>query len=431
MDDTMAWIDANERDRLEAAAARVPELEWQVAQNRLVGQLAIRVEQALATQQENGQIPDLAEEMAIATVASEMQSQLVEEQRDNLLREKRAEFTDSYRRQQGPIIRKQLEVEMSADGTFDRLREEVAAEQAASLRSDLEQTKREEYERAVQEPEAAAATLARIKEEYMGSSSAEELRLQVRADHEARCLDEAKAEGKIQIDAEEKERAEGFKDTYRQKFLKSEKAAQHRKAVRSRLEDEWRGKTAEDALAAIGDEESMKLVSEKARLAREKVGRQNRATELLADFESRGVDIAKLEAGDSLVLYLGETITESTRRNYDYVTQTGIVYSRKLALVSRGEGKYTVRSDSLNDFDDPWIRSSALQGGLVITVGNRIVENGEERLEPYVAMDMTLYYDDDTTTPEVFHCMPVPVVNLEVNGVSARKIDFSRAKAKS
>lgn len=432
----------NDKQRqIDEQAARIETLEEQLqhAQTELqfaqrAGDVVLRAEAAesLRHLDEAGVMEEEAEAIAEQNVGNVLRSTMVREMADGLVKAEYDRFAAKVRETEGPEIKANLEETLEADGTFarerKRARDDVRAEIQAELLAEAKQ-RALEVEGTEEKREAYRAA---IRPEVMASEEVQQHAADVRKANEAGWYGEVAAEAQAEIDAEEAAREEDYKNAAAQEYKDSERGQKYRMGRRAKLHETWDDAWPDAVAAEIDDEELKALLTAKAEREKEKLRKEEAAAKLLEAFEGRGVDTAALPADTRITIYLGEMgerekkTTEYNRRtgrNEEVVTtQTVIVCQRVLELTAEGDGKFTLDGDSLLAAKSPYLRNDAIEQGTTLTIGRVIHEQKEERLGGHVVADVNLYYDADNTDGEITDS-EVPVANIVVDGISARKYD--------
>jgi|GEM_PF-2709196 len=409
------------REEYEALTNQVERLrtELRIAQN--AGAIATDVEQVLTDFNESGQSEEAAKAAAIAEVSANHRDKIVRDQKAALLAERGEEFAAAYRSEEGPKIRTSLDAQFKTDGTYDGVREQVKGKVHDEVRAQVIGEERARLEAELDTPEARKAYADQIRDGIVKSSDVQAHREKVRKTLEQEWRKDVEDAVLADMRAKEAGREDDFKARYEETYRGSASFRDQRQTIRNRHEREWRDKTTADVAATLQDEELNALLAEKARLAKEQLDRQNKATELLRTFETSGIDMTAIEKGSKLTVQLG---TVSKARNDGYSNRLdSLDCSRTLEFISLGNGKFKVRSDSISASKSPWERDLSLHEGQVLSLGNELSENNARTLEPYLAADTYLHYDNDTTTPAVFERMPVPVANVIIDTISARTFE--------
>jgi hypothetical protein len=413
--------------RVEELGREKVELDYQNQRLRVADSLIPLLEEELGRLTGSDDFDDEVKQNALGIVAIRRTEEMKEEMATALVRRHGDDLYARLKEEQGPAIRAGLHEKFTQDGTYVReeervrkefgqgVRHELLAEQAAKVRADLDT------------PEGREAYKASILPEVMESPEMAEVRSTIRHELEHDWRTEATAEAKKTITAEEEAREEDFKAEYAQTYMNTYDGRNLRERIRSRLEEKWRDKSIEEIAALLEDEELQRLLGERAERARIKLEKQNKAEALLEHFEGAGLDMTTISEGSRLIVYLGSYGKKDVRQEkpyggYEVKSVLSVTCMRKLEFVARGEGKFKVLTDSLQDSDNPWTKAATLPQGTILTIGDFVSENGVLSMTHTLTADAPFCYDTDSTDPE-FTTTPVNVANIKIDGVSARKVE--------
>lgn len=409
-------------ERIRELTNQVERLQAELIIARSAGAIATDVERVLTYFNESGQPEEAAKAAAVAEVSASHKARLVETRKDALLAEKGEEFADTYRREEGPRIRATLDQQFRTDGTYETVSEQVQGKVNEEIRAEVISAEEARVRAELDTPETREAYTAQIRDGVARSADMQAFRQTVRAANEQVWKKEVEDSVSTGIQADEADREPDFKTAYEGVYRDSSAFKNRRDSVRAQLEREWRDATAATIAEKLGDEELRRLLDKKAQLAKEQLERETKAAELLRTFETSGINMTVMEKGSKLTVQLG-TITKARNDGYGGNRLDTLDCMRTLEFIVLGDGKFKVRSDSISTSKSPWERDIALKEGHVLGLGNELSENSNRVLEPYLAADTYLHYDDDTTTPSVFDRMPIPVANVIIDGVSARTFE--------
>lgn len=409
-------------------------LQQQVADARFVGRVAMRVEAELSSPDVERAVGEEAEAVACIAVFEQERADMVQDLSARLQREKYDHYAAQFRSTEGVNIKPELDELFKTDGTYEAMRKKAEADVRTELQDEVLTEAKATCETELRTPEAIAELKAALREELKDSSELRHHRSQTRDILEAEWRAEALEMARQAITDEEKAREEEFKEQYAEDYKDGRYGQNHRQTVRNELEEKWRQSTIEEVAAAIKDEELQALLGARAEAEKAKLAKESKHQEILQNFEAGGIDVSDLEENSKVTIYLGEmnrvkqTEKFVNQRGYDdsrEVTVPVVDCQRKLVLTALAEGRFLVSSDSLLDASSPYARQHAIERGTVIVIGRKIKENKGETLDKIISADMPLYYDDDTSTPE-FESTLLPVANVKIDGVSARKFDEVR-----
>ena len=388
--------------------------------------LAQTIRSQLQEYVDSGQTLTAARNMAEAAVLATEQQRAVEDLKTQLIEEHGADIAATYRREHGPAIKRELHARLQQDGTYDKVAATAHESVEAEIRQELLDEEKARIEAELSDPAAKAAFMETSRARLRGSQELAAYRDKVRKGLETGWTAEAQQQAQQEIDAEEAAREDEFKRQVRERYFESSQGRSYRQNLTERLKRTWHDKTVEDVQAELSDALLAELLAERAAQEAEKLRRENKSNELLRDFERAGVKLDSIEEGSIVTLYMG-TLEEGGNtynpNHNDYRKSVILQCDRRLTLVARGDGKLKVRADSLSTSKSSWERSLAIEEGSIVVLGNVVRENHSSKLEPCIAADVNLYYDTDPATPETFSEMPVPVVNIEIDNIAARKID--------
>lgn len=398
---------------------------------RAVGRIAASVSAELEKAEEIGEMREIAESEAFIAVTAMEKERLTSELSRKLQEDEYDRFASNYRIEEGPKILASLQDLFSSDGTYERIHEEARADVRAELQAEVLEGLKTKAKKGLEEPDQKQAAIAEIRTKLADSDELSAFRTNTKLELEETWRNEVWEEVKTEVVAEEKSRETDFKKAEAENVRGSDGTAKFRATTRKDLEATWSKATIEEITAAIKDEELHSLLDEKAEQEKQKLRDEIESKKLLKDFESFGVDVSDLPENTKLEIYLGEYKTfqfeEKYQDNYGYdkkrtVNKKGIACKRTLTLLSRDKGIFVVHADSLHDSASIYERATALRRGTTITIGRKLEEDHHEILEPRVAADVPFYYDDDLSTPE-FSDSLLPVANIKINGLSARKVE--------
>lgn len=410
----------------------VSRLSGKLALESVTGRLSDEVRKELAGMEAAGLLMEDAENAAFVAVIVAERGRLTTELSERLKKDEYDKLAAEFRVSEGPAILERLRELFTHDGTFEEVREEVKRDVSAGLQSELLERERESARQELSNPAVQQAFTAQKSEELKTLGAFVQVRADIRKELEEAWGKTVEAGLAADIRAEEEAREESFKAADLEKLRGGEKTQKFRDKVRAELEKEWKEKTPVQLEEMVRDEELAKLIANRVQLEKEKLARTNRAEEMIQHFDRRGVDVAKLEDGMRVEIYLGSygpvKVKENYRDNHGYDRERTVVVNklacqRKLILVSEGKGKFIVQADSLRDAKSEYIRNDSLPRGTVIVIGRKVSENGEAHLENLLAADVPFYYDVDTSTPESITDAKLTVANIIIDGVSARKVD--------
>lgn len=418
--------------QLDEARAQLAEVSEEV----LVLRGAARVVPSLAARIQgfynDGNIIEAATHLASEVIAAEQEPVVTAELRDRILTDRGDSLRARFRLERSPLIRERLKEEMENDGTFERTDQEVEDEMTGEVYSQLVAERKAASREELETPEAKTAFMERIRTEVAESDELATYREELRAELETEWREEANNAAKRQI----REAVEGEEEEYKERAKKDYLESYSGRNLRSSLEEKLRRKWGEEAIETVAseleDELLQAILTERARLAKVKIERENKATRLLGEFTGKGLDTSTVEAGSLLEVLLGNTqtviVTERKPNNYGYeqdqtVNKRQLTCARQLILTSQGNGRFIVNSDSLQDSSSLYEREHGLKPGMVITVGRQVSEDGQQALDPHLAADVPFFYDDDMRDPE-HHTGYYPVANIKLDGIAARQFDI-------
>ncbi len=431
----MPFIDRGELDKLRQFEAEVVELRRRLDLEAAVGRVAAHAREQVTEYEEGGALLSEAESMARMAVAEQARVELREDLTIGLIEERREEVSAQVRTEEGPGLRRELHSLFETDGTYDRVEEGVRSDLRRSIHDELVEERREQIRKELDTPEEREKFAIRMRPEIMTAPDMQDFRDGLRQELETGWRSEAEADAQRAIESEERSREAAFKEEYATAYREGRSGKQYQASIRESLEREWRDKTIEEVNEQLRDEELSKILKLRRDHELEKVRRETLAKELVGRFEGRGIDTSDIEEGSEIKLYLGKAgISEVTKRQikdsyyktYEDVTVQieGVYYRRILTLTSMGDGHFIMVKDTLSASSSPYEHEYAIPEGTVVALGRVVNHNGERKMEHRIAADVTLHYDDDTSTPEEFIDTFAPVANIEIDGVSARPLEF-------
>ncbi len=336
---------------------------------------------------------------------------------------------------EGAKIVTQLHELFGADGTFDEIRERAEHDVRVEIQAEVMESERISATASIDTKENREKFKAEIAEEVQSSEELSDFREKKRRELEEGWRGEATESAKAEISEEEAERKDKFIAEYRETFKTSAEGDKARDSARKKYEKKWKDASVEQIATELEDQELLSILHTRAQQEKAILEREIISKKLTEVFEGPGLDSSKLEASQELIIYLGTTEVTTVKQEredrwgnkekYD-VEKLALNCKRKLTLTARGEGKFVVDGDSLLDATSPYDRSFALHRGTVIVPGRKLSENGDGYLDPHLAADVPMYYDDDISTPETITDCLLPVANISVNGIHARQIDIVR-----
>jgi len=377
-------------------------------------------------------IGEEVEVVAAGLVVASERERMVREMAEVAKAERYDEFAARVRAEEGPDIKANMVKTFEADGTFNRIDAEARNEVLAEIQAEVLAERMRQVREELATDEKRKAFKESVAQEVEESEELQRFREQVRAELEQGWREEAIDAAQDTIRAEEAGREQGFIASFTASYLESDQANRRRKKIRDDNESEWQGLALEEIAARMEDEELAQLLGKKAEQAKEKLRKETQAAELLAKFEGKGLDVSSLPEDTELVIYLGDTgertVVEKRQDRYGYeekvdVHRTYLSYDRILTLSSRGDGRFVVDGDTLLDAELPYIRDNAINRGTIITIGRKILDNGDPKLDQVVAADVPLYYDTDVTDEDITDAQ-LSVANVKVDGISARSFDI-------
>lgn len=419
----MPFISGEELDQLREQAAQAGRLQQELDIARAAGGLVTQIEGAITTFSQTGALEQAAVNAARIHIETSERDRVVTERTDALVAEERDEFAAAYRREKGPEITRELDTMFSSDGTYAHARSEAEAKAQDTIRAELLEAEKARVAEELNAPEAKKAAIDRIRPEVVNSHEMRDFRERTRSDLENGWRAEVATDVEASIINEETASEAAFKQRYEGQYRETPKVDKLRRATVADLQRKWSNETEETVNSAVQDEELTRLLEEKTEQAKEKLARENKANELLAAFEGGGIEVSSIESGSNIIIDLGE-ISDTHPNGYSHGrgSKPFLQLARRLTMHALGANRFRVRADSLQDSKSPWERSLAIHDGTIIVIGNLQSENGEQSLEPRICAGAHLHYDDDTTTPATFIGMAVPVANVTINGIPARKL---------
>lgn len=418
----------NLEDQLATERRVNQELQRQLDVTGQVGRIATAVEAELGHIEEMGVTGEEAERAAQVSVFSTERAKLVKDTTEDLIDTHRDRYVADLCIKEGPAIRMNVDAELKANGTYAHIEAEERSKLEQNLRESLIAEQREKIVADLQSDESQAGLRFKVAEEVRGSGEMEKYTDTQRAQLEEKWAEEARAEVRQEIDDAETAREIEFKTAYKAQQIQTQRWKSYRESKRADLERNWSGVTSVELAAGIDDEELTLLLEQKARDAASELEKELHGKKLLGEFEGRGIDAGSLEQGTRLDILLGSIVDIKVKEDYrDYngypaqrdVTKPGVKCLRKLTLTACGEGRFTVDRDSLSESKSVYEQDNSIDSGVIVVIGRKVSENGDQKLEQRLVAGIPLQYDDDTTTPN-FVDTKVPIADVVINGVSAR-----------
>ncbi|MDQ5913594.1 MAG: hypothetical protein QG623_213, partial [Patescibacteria group bacterium] len=156
---------------------------------------------------------------------------------------------------------------------------------------------------------------------------------------------------------------------------------------------------------------------------------------ILEEFTGKGIDTTKIEEGLELVIDLGDFeprrhISGDGYGNNKKVYGPVCIADREIILISLGDGKFRVKSDTLapnslkglTDFAAQTLRKTLLESGTVILIGSSVKENSGHTFQQLLMADARFCYDVDTTNDDFVETVG-NVAKARIGGFEARKTD--------
>lgn len=367
---------------------------------------------------------------------------LVEEARAKLEAEYRDFLRDSFakkvatdiRLQDGPTILADLRELFENDGTFARIRTKAEAAFRREAADTLHQELLNKAAADLNEPERKAALLAELAAELANDPEIDQHREAYRRKLSKELEEEAKQQAITDAEAEVESQRPIIAAAAQAEWKKSRQGKQIIDQTRKKAEDAIKAMSIDALRGELNDELLAEEMRKKAALETQKLQRNNTGERLAHEFTTGGVDTAAIPAGTTVEIVLGKVKKEQvkTKDPYGYnSTKEADVLERmrRITVVSKGEGLYRVAKDDLADSSNPYSRSAALHEGTIVTLGMlvRHTDASGTRLEldKHIREGATLQYDTNPADPE-FTDTQLPVVNVIVNDVAARKFEFKR-----
>lgn len=431
----MAWNQKAERiAELEQTCAdltqQIAGLQGELAIERTVDEVSRLAREAIAHPEFQSAVGEDAIALAGIEVVAAERKRLTDDLAERLKNDEYDRLAAEFRQTEGPGILESLRTLFAEDGTFDAIREKAEADVRAQLQDEVLTKLRNATDRELSTPEEEARVKSQLREQLADSGEIQQYRTRVRSANEDAWMAQVNDQVIAEVDAEEAAREEEFKRDYADRVRESDAIQKRRHKVRSKLEQEWADATEQDVSAAIDDEELQDLLRQRAAQIKEAARREEQAKALNEEFTASGIDVSKIPVDARLIIFLGEdavfNLESKVQDRYGdwkktVVATPGIQCMRKLTLTAIGEGKFIVDGDSLLEVDDVYAANDALHRGTIITVGRRVKDGSNHRLEQKLTANVPLYYCLDTETGTLVDSL-LPVANVEIDGVSARDI---------
>lgn len=346
---------------------------------------------------------------------------------DGLKQQKRDEIFTELQITKGPAVRAELDELFEIDGTYKRIETETEEELLRTVAGDLVAEKKKEIEDSINDPATKEAFLQEHADEILAEAKVQE--------HGEAYL--AEREYEWRIEAIEELHAKAEHDVLAQKaeiiariqaqYVETRDGKQKLERIRNQAETEISKIAIDELLTRSNDAEHQRILAESAKLEAEKLDKKNKAEKLALDFTNGGVDTESMSESTVVKLRLGTIKVDEERDYYGKTTRTSrLLLNRMISVTAMGDGFFRVDNDTLYSSSNVYAARQGLEEGSMIKLGMLVRhtkgESATDELIPTLKAGAKLQYDTDTSTPD-FTDTGLPLVDLEINGVSARKYD--------
>jgi hypothetical protein len=362
------------------------------------------------------------EEEFLADVAAGVVNVIKKERRAALV----AEFGPDWIKEE---TKRQREA-IAASGEFDHLRDTMRAGKVAEIRNGLLGTEKGKIEAELATDEAQASVHAEAEANVAASQELAEYKQKKRAEALDVAERTATENAKSEIDAEIAAEMEDYAKTYADQWKDSRYGRDYRNKATARAKEKIQGMIPSQVGEIIDDEELIKLAEEKAEVLKPTLAAEIIFAKYLSEFTTEGVDFTGIPVDTAVTIYLGTTkmIKNPAYEDYGYNNNNGkpkeiksAQVRRRIDLLSKGDGAFYVKADSLDDSTDPYVKDNSI-ANTIITMGREMRNNGDKTsvLDPRVSMGDVLFYDDESSESSIKSSM-LPVACVEIEGVKSRK----------
>lgn len=399
----------------------------------VVGRIATQAEAALEEAEranaEGSHVIIWAEQEALNVLKARLFVEKAEPIRDSLIAEKGDEFTILYGAEWTTQLREQLDEQFTNDGTYRDLERSIKAAAIQRTTDDLLADKKADIEARLSTPESQAEIEAAARERATNSNTLanyeEQRRRELEAGWQETAIADAKKKVNDNIAAEEPE----FKKRVTDDWLNSPAGQNFRKAQRKEAQTALKDLTLAELAELVKDEELMAAATELAAHKKAEALASLKNKIFIEGFMNGGIDTTAIPADTIMTIQLGD-VGKSENPKYDKwqvdhnysqepKTVKSLKITREFTLLSRGDGTFLVQKDSLTDSTDEYVRDSAIVNTVII-IGRQVKDNTakEVRIEQKLSQGNTLFFDDDTSTPNI-QSARYPVVNIMIGDQEA------------
>lgn len=428
LSDRIAGLESNSRRDSET----IRSLEDEVRLNRAAGAIAVHALEVLRQIDENDDIRVGYEALA----RNEVIEDLLEEHKDKnvaeIIAEKRAMWErEALQPEQMEKAKLAIADELESNGTIDRLRAEADAERkqqyvdeaisavVASIAAELDQ------------PDVAAAAIAKAIEKIKGSEQYTKLLNKARKERQPSINEAAINAAKAEIDELLASQEPSAIEKAKEQWINSAEGKRYKQQAEQAAADKVKKLTRAQAAEELDDTVYKDLLAREAEIRKQRLTEKLTYEEHLAGFATSGIDVMKINEGVPVSLYLGEvqgytTKEKDTRQGAAWnaevtVLKKRLLCARLLHLMSLGEGRYMVRDDSYQRSAHPLEVKASIASGTVIHIGQRLSENGVDKLDYRIMQGVPFCYDDDTTDDMPIIDGYIGVATVQISGIDARK----------
>lgn len=433
----MPFVGNDKLEEFKQAVAERDALQTEVGLYQRAGAIAARAKEIL-DEYEVQYIPEEADRLAEVALVNELQGEALDARVKDVKDETREAVRSRLISDHSILATARLQLEESGEleaieGEELSKAQEVAADEARTIF-------RKETQDALATSEIKVELVAAALQTLRNSTEGEELATSLRHAAEEECRNEAtvilSAEVTAELEAQKDKRVAALKESLRAEpnlGLKN-----HRLAEESRLGEHYEQIALEELMLEITDEVGKAKIQERLDQIAEtnaQFDTDAKRKAILEEFTGKGIDTTKIEEGLELVIDLGDFeprrhISGDGYGNNKKVYGPVCIADREIILISLGDGKFRVKSDTLapnslkglTDFAAQTLRKTLLESGTVILIGSSVKENSGHTFQQLLMADARFCYDVDTTNDDFVETVG-NVAKARIGGFEARKTD--------
>lgn len=414
---------ALQQDTLEANRQTIDDQRSQIRRLEAATRVNSAALRALQEAEDSNETVISAEELAIDILTKRYIAEATGVQTDKLLTEREREFRSSINGQRIDAIRAELDETFLKDGTYDKLRKKVELDIRDELSADLVAAKEAEIRAELADPDTHDRMVAEQRAKLEQSGEFDRLRETAQSAAHATWREEAISKAKEAIAADIGVSKDAFVAQFVKTWRESEEGRRTERAAKESAQKKWREATALEVAQELRDTAVLELLSEKNERTQAELARERFYEESLADFFRGGIDVQSIGKGTTVVLRLGEI--KNVAETNGYGTKTGKMFKnvdckREITLTAIGEGRFMVNGDTLQDSDNMYEQDAAIPVGEVIHIGRKKMDRKIVTLDEFIAEQVPLFYDDDTTNDNIIDAK-LEVVDIGLDGKFAQQ----------